>query len=149
MAALSHGVKKYGTDGLLASSADRDWSGLSVELRSHRDGVIEWKNTQPDTEICVAIRGSRSVITRHGSGVQNRTVAVRGTAWLSPAGLQEDFVQISDALPEILHVYLSPSHFSPGSLGVEVDRSVITIPLQQEMTKAQQPTQMRDPSMHG
>jgi AraC family transcriptional regulator len=125
MAALSHGIEKYGIDGLLASSADRGWSGLSAELRSHRDGVIEWKNTQPDTELCVAIRGSRSVITRHGSGVRNRTVAVRGTTWLSPAGLQEDFIQISDAVPEILHFYLSPSHFSPDGLGVEVDRSVI------------------------
>jgi AraC family transcriptional regulator len=126
MAALSHGQEKYGTDGLLASSVERGWSGLSAELRSHRGGVIEWKNTQLDTEICVAIRGSRSVITRHGSGVRNRTVALRGTAWLSPAGLQEDFIQISDAVPEILHLYLSRSHFSPDGLGVEVDRSVIT-----------------------
>ena len=73
------GVEKYGSTGVLASSADRGWSGLSAHLRIHSNGVIAWKNTQPDTEICVAIRGSRSVITRQGGGIFDRTVAERGT----------------------------------------------------------------------
>jgi AraC family transcriptional regulator len=74
-------VEKYGSTGVLASSADRGWSGLSAQLRTHSNGVIAWKNTQPDTEICVAIRGSRSVITRQGGGIFDRTVAERGTIW--------------------------------------------------------------------
>ena len=84
------GVEKYGSTGVLASSADRGWSGLSAQLRTHSNGVIAWKNTQPDTEICVDIRGNRSVITRQGGGIFDRTVAERGTIWLCPAGLQED-----------------------------------------------------------
>jgi len=119
------GVEKYGSTGVLASSADRGWSGLSAQLRTHSNGVIAWKNTQPDTEICVDIRGNRSVITRQGGGIFDRTVAERGTIWLSPAGLQEDYIDISDPVPGILHIYLPPSHFSPNSLGVDLDKSVI------------------------
>jgi AraC family transcriptional regulator len=118
-------VEKYGSTGVLASSADRGWSGLSAQLRTHSNGVIAWKNTQPDTEICVDIRGNRSVITRQGGGIFDRTVAERGTIWLCPAGLQEDYIDISDPVPGILHIYLPPSHFSPNSLGVDLDKSVI------------------------
>jgi AraC family transcriptional regulator len=118
-------IEKYGPAGLLASSADRGWSGLSAELRSHSDGVITWKNTQPDTEICVDIRGSRSVITRRGGGIFDRTVAERGTIWLSPAGLQEEIIEISDPVPGILHIYLPSSAFLLDSLGADLDQSVI------------------------
>jgi AraC family transcriptional regulator len=122
---IGYGVEKYGPAGLLASSADRGWAGLSAELRSHSDGVITWKNTQPDTEICVGVRGSGAVVTRRGGGIIDRTVAERGTIWLSPAGLQEDFIDISDRVPGILHIYLPPNRFSPDSLGIELDQSVI------------------------
>ena len=125
MAVRRYGDEKYGSAGLLVSSADRGWSGLSAELRSHSDGVIAWKNTQPDTEIWVDICGNGSVITRQGGGIVDRTVAERGTIWLSPAGLQEDFIDISDRVPGILHIYLPSSHFSPNSLGVDLDKSVI------------------------
>ena len=125
MAVCRYGVEKYGSAGLLVSSADRGWSGLSAELRSHSAGVIAWKNTQPDTEICVVICGNGSVITRQGGGIVDRTVAERGTIWLSPAGLQEDFIDISDRVSEILHIYLPSSHFSPDSLGLDLDKSVI------------------------
>jgi AraC family transcriptional regulator len=120
-----YGIEKYGPAGLLASSADRGWSGLSAELRSHNDGVITWKNTQPDTEICVDTRGSRSIITRRGGGIFDRTVAERGTIWLSPAGLQEEIIEISDPVPGILHIYLPSSAFLPDSLGADLDQSVI------------------------
>jgi len=122
---LGYGVEKYGPAGLLASSADRGWSGLSAELRSHSGGIINWKNTQPDTEICVDVHGSGSVITRRGGGIVDRTIAERGTIWLSPAGLQEDLIDISDPVPGILHIYLSPNRFSPDSLGVDLDQSGI------------------------
>jgi AraC family transcriptional regulator len=52
-------------------------------------------------------------------------VAERGTIWLSPAGLREDFIEISDPVPRILHIYLPSSHFSANSLGIDIDESVI------------------------
>jgi AraC family transcriptional regulator len=120
-----YGFEKYGPAGLLISSADRGWSGLSAELRSHSNGVIAWKSAQSDTEICVDIDGNGSVITRRGGGIFDRTVAERGTIWLSPAGLQEDFIEISDPVPRILHIYLPSSHFSANSIGIDLDESVI------------------------
>lgn len=122
---LEYGVENYDPAGLLASSADRGWSGLSAELRSHSGGIFPWKNTQPGIEICVDVRGSRSVVTRQGGGLVDRTVTERGTIWLSPAGLQQGFVDISDPVPGILHIYLPPNHFSPDSLGFDLDKSVI------------------------
>jgi AraC family transcriptional regulator len=120
-----YGAEKYSSAGLLVSSAERGWAGLSAELRSHSEGIVAWKSTQPDTEISVDMCGNGSVVTRRGGGIFERTVAERGTIWLSPAGLQEDFIDLSDPVPEILHIYLPSSHFSPSSLGVEVDKSVI------------------------
>ncbi len=125
MAVRRYGVEKYSSAGLLASSAGRGWPGLSAELRTHSDGIVAWKSTQPDTEISVDIRGNGSVVTRKGGGIFERTIAERGTIWLSPAGLQEDFVDLSDPVPGILHIYLPSSHFSPNSLDVDVDKSVI------------------------
>jgi AraC family transcriptional regulator len=122
---LGCSVEKYGPDGLLASSADRGWSGLSAELRSHAGGVIQWKNALPDTEICVDVRGGGSVVTRRGGGIIDRTVAERGTIWLTPAGLQGDFIDISDRVPGILHIYLSPNRFSQDNLGIDLDQSAI------------------------
>jgi AraC family transcriptional regulator len=124
IAVRASGFEKYGSAGVLASSTDRGWSGLSAELRFHSRGLIAWKCTQ-DTEICVDIIGNGSVITRCGGGVFDRTKAERGTIWLSPPGLQGDFVDISDPVPGILHIYLSSSHFSPSSLGVDLDTTAI------------------------
>jgi AraC family transcriptional regulator len=122
--ALEHAVEKYGLDGLLASSADRGWRGLSAELRSHGDGVVAWKNPQPHGEMCVNLHGSRATVTRRGVGIVNRTIAERGTIWLTPAGLEGGVVDISDFLPQVLHVFLSPDCFAPAALGIALDRSL-------------------------
>jgi AraC family transcriptional regulator len=119
------GREKFSSAGLLISSADRGWSSLVAELRSHSEGVVARECTQPDTEVAVDIRGNGSVVTRQAGGIFERTIAERGTIWLSPAGLQEDFVDLSAPVPEILHIYLSSSHFSPNSLGVDIENSVI------------------------
>jgi AraC family transcriptional regulator len=121
---LQHAAEKYGAAGLLASSADRGWPGLSAELRSHCDGVIAWKNLRPETEICVAVSCSKSVITRRGTGIIDRTVAERGTIWLSPAGLREDVIHVSDPVAEVLHIYLAPDRFAPAVLDVDLGRQV-------------------------
>jgi AraC family transcriptional regulator len=110
--------EKYGA-GLLLSSGDRAWSGLSAELRSHGKGVIAWRTSQSDTEICVDLCGNGSLVTRRAAGIEDRRVASRGTIWLSPAGLQRGSVDIAEDLPGILHVYLSLSQFSARNLGID------------------------------
>lgn len=120
-----YGTDKYGADGLLISSAGRGWTGLTAALFRHGQGVLSWKNPQPDTEICVDLVGNRSVVTRTGGGISDRTVAQRGSIWMSPAGLHEDILEISDAMPAVLHLYLPQSHFTPESLGLDIDPSLI------------------------
>ena len=96
-------LNKYGGAGLLASSATRGWLNLTAELRSH-SGTVTWNNPQPDAEICVDVRGSRSVVTRRLDGVTDSTVSERGTIWLRPAGVQEGLIDVSEPMPAILHL---------------------------------------------
>ena len=84
MAALSHGIEKYGTDGLLASSADRGWSGLSAELRSHGLNVGQcWFMAvfMPPTNVPLMNSASPSWQTRDCS----RYGAPKNTAYLKDA----------------------------------------------------------------
>jgi len=117
-----HGFEKYGAEGLIASSVDFGWAGLSAELRAHGRGVIT-KSTMPETEVCVAICPSDSVVTRLIGGVVDRALAERGTIWLSPAGSREVHVDIAAPLPQMLHMYLPARHFSAESLGIDVGDS--------------------------
>jgi AraC family transcriptional regulator len=116
---------RYGATGLLLSSADRGWSGLSAELRNHGKGVIAWSGPSSDTEICVDICGNGSLVTRRAAGIEDRRISSRGTIWLSPPGFQEGSVDITEELPGILHIYLSPSQFSPSALGTNLDEAAI------------------------
>ena len=109
-----HGVGNHGSAGLLASSGDRDWSGLAAELRSY-SGVVALRGTSPGIVICVDVHGGASVVTRQRNGIKDRTVSERGTIWLSPAS--DVVIEMSDPLPAILHIFLPPSQFSPTSLG--------------------------------
>ncbi|MGY8665144.1 AraC family transcriptional regulator [Bradyrhizobium sp. UFLA05-109] len=117
----SHGPTK-----LLSSSVDRGWSGLSAELRAHGKGVVPWRGAPSDTEICVGIRGGMgSLITRQAAGMSEQTVARRDMVWLTPAGWQKGSVEFADDVPEVVHIYLPPSQFSPSKLGIESDHLVL------------------------
>lgn len=118
------GSSKYGVAGLLASSAPRGWSNLTAELRSH-SGTVAWNKPQPDAEICVDVRGNRSVVTRRLDGAIDSTVSERGTIWLRPAGVQEGLIDMSEPVPAILHLYLPPSLFLSDNLGEGFDATAI------------------------
>jgi len=124
---LERGSEKYGSAGLLRSSAGRGWSGLSAELRSHSKGVIAWKGFQADIEICVDLHGNESLVTRRAAGVEDRRVASRGTIWLSPPGWQEGLLEIAGDHSGILHIYLPLSRFSPSNLGTDIDDPWVSV----------------------
>jgi len=116
-----HRFEKYGAEGLIASSVDFGWAGLSAELRAHDRGVIT-KSTKDETEVCVAICPSNSLVTRLIGGVVDRTLAERGTIWLAPPGSKEVLVDIA-APVQVLHMHLPARHFSAESLGIDVGHS--------------------------
>jgi AraC family transcriptional regulator len=118
------GDESYGPFGLLASSADRGWSGLTAELRSH-SGPMVWKSPRPEIEVCIDVHGNSCVVTRQRDGIIDRTVAERGTIWLSPPDVEECLIDLSEPVPAILHLYLPPNLFSPENLGEGFARSAI------------------------
>jgi AraC family transcriptional regulator len=120
------GSDKYGSAGLLLSSARRGWSSLSAELREHTKAVIAWRGSRSDVEICVDLIGNESLVTRRAAGIEDRRVASRGTIWLSPPGWQEGSLELADDHTGILHIYLPLSQFSPSNLGYHVDETKIS-----------------------
>src|SRR6202030_2559022 len=121
--AHEHGFKKYGAEGLIASTVDLGWSGLSAALRAHDRGVIEYQGALSQAEICVAICPSNSLVTRLTGGVVDRTIQERGTIWLSPPGPREVLLDLAAPAPQMLHMYLPARHFSAESLGIDVGYS--------------------------
>ena len=117
-----HGFEKYAEERLIASSVGLGWSGLSAALLSHGRGVIEYKDTEPDPGIFVAISPSNSLVTRLTGGVVDRTIAERGTIWLKPPGPKEVLLDIA-APVQVLHMHLPARHFSAESLGIDVGYS--------------------------
>ncbi len=65
----SDGRRKYPNSTLLASSADRGWSTLFAELRSHPAGQIT-SAVQQSVEFIVTVLGSASgLVIRSGAGL--------------------------------------------------------------------------------
>ena len=118
-----HRFKEYGAEGLIASSVGLGWSGLSAALCTHGRGVTEYQDAESEAGIFVAICPSNSLVTRLTGGVVDRTIAERGTIWLSPPGPKEVLVDITAPLPQMLHMYLPARHFSAESLGIDVGYS--------------------------
>jgi AraC family transcriptional regulator len=56
---------------------------------------------------------------------RHSTVSERGTIWLRRAGVQEGLIDMSQPMPAILHLYLSPSRFSPDKLSKGLDSTAI------------------------
>lgn len=104
-----HGVEKFKDTGLLATSSRRSWTMLSAEIRSHNAGAIE-AFTPQNAEITQVIKDTgHALSTRASGGVCQEVITTPGTTWLCPAGICEEATRLSDAFPEVLHVYI-PQH---------------------------------------
>jgi AraC family transcriptional regulator len=123
-AVKTDGIEKYVAAGLLFSSADRRWSGLTAELRHHDRGLLARSGGSADTEICIDLCGNGSVVTRHSRDFLDRTVCERGTIWLSPAGRLPALIDLSDPMPGVLHLYLPPDQFFALGPGIDVAPSL-------------------------
>ena len=123
---VENGRERYGTAGLLLSSADRGWTGLSAELRNHSKGMLPWSSPTSQIQFCVDLAGNESLVTRRVAGIEDRRVASRGTIWLSPPGW-EGSLEIAKDMRGILHIYLPLSRLSPSNLGANIDESVISM----------------------
>ena len=104
------GDRKFSHSGLLLSSEKRGWRGIAAELRRHsRRSIAPVPPTQ--MEVTLAVRGSNTSVVHRRAGQTQSNVAETGTIWFCPIGVQEDEISISDAIPEVLHVYLPKDQF--------------------------------------
>lgn len=106
--AQGHGNAKFPRAGLLASSAQRNWRGVLVEHRSHAAGEIP-AFTPTSTEVTMLLgsqSGPSARVIRRGNGELQDTSARPGAIWLCPAGVFEDRIRLTDALPSVLHLYV-------------------------------------------
>ncbi|WP_234831315.1 AraC family transcriptional regulator [Rhodopseudomonas palustris] len=111
---------------MLQTSNDRRWSNLLAERWSHESGDLP-SLLPRDTEIAVLLRGS-SVVDREGAGMRQRTHGRRGTVWLCPAGIREDFIRVESPMHECLHIFLPGRPFEDTMLqDMDIDPAGIAI----------------------
>lgn len=126
MGMLGNSVDKYVTGRMLQTSNDRRWSHLLAERWSHESGDLP-SLLPRDTEIAVLLRGS-SVVDREGAGMRQRTYGRRGTVWLCPAGIREDFIRVESQIHECLHIFLPGRPFEDTMLrDMDIDPAGIAI----------------------
>jgi len=107
---LGHSVDKYVTGTMVQTSNANGWGNLLAERWRHDAGELP-SLVPRDTEIAVLLRG-RSVVDRRGGGMRQHTVAKRGTIWLCPAGVEEEFISVSEQMDDCLHIFLPGQPFS-------------------------------------
>ncbi|MDA9490233.1 AraC family transcriptional regulator [Bradyrhizobium sp. CCBAU 11361] len=123
---LGNSVDKYVTGRMLQTSNDRRWSQLLAERWSHEPGDLP-PQLPRDTEIAVLLRGN-SVVDREGAGMRQRTFGRKGTVWLCPAGIREDFIRVENQMQECLHIFLPGQPFDDTMLrDLDIDPSGMSI----------------------
>jgi len=126
MGMLGNSVDKYVTGRMLQTSNDRRWSHLLAERWSHEAGELP-PQLPRDTEIAIMLRG-HSLVDRVGAGLRQRTHGRKGTVWLCPAGIREDFIRVEDSIEECLHIFLPGKPFDDALLkNFDIDPSGIEI----------------------
>jgi AraC family transcriptional regulator len=111
---------------MLQTSNDRRWSHLLAERWSHEAGELP-PQLPRDTEIAIMLRG-HSLVDRVGAGLRQRTQGRKGTVWLCPAGIREDFIRVEDSIGECLHIFLPGKPFDDALLrNLDIDPTGIEI----------------------
>ncbi|MGV1832306.1 helix-turn-helix domain-containing protein [Agrobacterium vitis] len=106
---LGHSVDKYVTGSMLETSNAHGWTNLLAERWSHAPGELP-SLVPRETEIAILLRG-RSVVDRIGGGMRQYTQARPGTIWLCPAGIEEEFINVTESIDDCLHIFLSGQPF--------------------------------------
>jgi len=121
------GQRKYPRSRLLLSSADRGWTTLSAEMRSHSAGRIV-SIEQQSVEVVIALAAADGPVRRIGAGRQEQTRPDAGTIWLVPTGVGPEEIVIAAPMPKTLHLFLPIQQFDSladqYNLGKSLVRSV-------------------------
>jgi AraC family transcriptional regulator len=126
MSLQGHAAVKYVTGSQLDSSSGRGWTNLLAERWSHEAG--ELPSILPrDTELAVLL-GGRTLVDRQGGGLRQSTFGRRGTAWLCPSGIREEFINFRQPLDDCLHLFLPAQPFADCMLqDLDIDPARVTL----------------------
>jgi len=120
MSIQGHAASKFATGRQLASSSGRGWTNMLAERWSHAVGELTPVLTR-DTEIDVLLSGG-TLVERQGDGLRQTTPGQRGSLWIVPAGMREDFVNVRQPAHDTLHIFLPAKPFADSILqDLEVD----------------------------
>jgi AraC family transcriptional regulator len=118
------GRQKYPRSRLLLSSADRGWTTLSAELRSHLAGRIV-STKQQSVELVLALATTEGSVTRTAAGRHEQTRPEAGTVWLVPTGVGPEEIILSNPMPRTLHLYLPIEQFDALADQYNLTKSVV------------------------
>ncbi|MGR6468669.1 helix-turn-helix domain-containing protein [Rhizobium sp. PAMB 3182] len=107
---FGHSVDKYITGTMTQTSNASGWRNILAERWCHEAGELP-SLVPRETEIAILLHG-RSVVDRRGGGMRQHTVARRGTIWLCPAGIEEEFISVTERMDDCLHLFLPGQPFS-------------------------------------
>src|SRR3990170_3349670 len=121
-----HAAFKYITGKQRGSSSGRGWTNVLAERWSHDVG--ELPSVMPrDTEIAVLLSG-RTLVDRQGAGLRQSTLGRRGTAWLCPSGIREEFINFRQPVEDCLHIFLPAKPFADSMLqDLDIDPTRATL----------------------
>jgi AraC family transcriptional regulator len=105
-----HAASKFVTGSQLATSSGRGWTNMLAERWSHAVGELTPVLTR-DTEIDVLLSGG-TLVERQGDGLRQTTPGQRGSLWIVPSGMQEDFVNVRRPAHDCLHIFLPAKPFA-------------------------------------
>ncbi|MBN8931283.1 MAG: helix-turn-helix transcriptional regulator [Rhizobium pusense] len=107
---FGHSVDKYITGTMVQTSNASGWHNILAERWRHDAGELP-SLVPRDTEIAILLHG-RSIVDRRGGGMRQHTIARRGTIWLCPAGIEEEFISVTERIEDCLHLFLPAQPFS-------------------------------------
>ena len=110
MTVQGHAASKFVTGRQLASSSGRGWTNMLAERWSHAVGELTPVLTR-DTEVAVLLSGG-TLVERQGNGLRQTTLGQRGSLWIVPSGMREDFVSVQRPAHDCLHIFLPAKPFA-------------------------------------
>src|SRR4030081_368791 len=126
MSLQGHAAVKFVTGRQLASASGRGWTNMLAERWRHAVG--ELPSVLPrDTEIAVLLSGS-TLVEGQGPGLPQSTLGRRGSVWVCPSGIREDFINIRQPVDDCLHIFLPAKPFADCMLqDLEIDPARVTL----------------------
>jgi AraC family transcriptional regulator len=110
MSVQGHASSKFATGRQLATSSGRGGTSVLAERWSHAVGELTPVFTR-DTEIDVLLSGG-TLVERQGDGLRQTTSGQRGSLWIVPPGMREDFVNVQRPAHDCLHIFLPAKPFA-------------------------------------